>query len=330
MSLKVTVVEAKNIKTTNTIGKGSNAYCEVLIKGKYPPRITQVVKKAVNPAWNQNYQFGLGNPYSDELEITLKGVQSTKGHSFLGYLAIPINTLFAQPKQDNWYHLGPRPRKAKKKVVGEIHLVLEYSGPGIVIQKSQEEATVISGTTSQSPQQPRYAPNVPFNGISSAPVSSPAAFGSPAGYGPPSGGFAPQPLSGGFSGGYSMPVYQIQPSSGGFPAQPSSGGFPAQPSSGGFPAQIPSGGFPAEGIPQGYQPVYYQPFPPQGYGQPVQQNWGGQSLPPQQGQQQYPPQQQQFSPQQQQFSPQQQQFSPQQYPPQQYLPQQQPSAPAQD
>jgi len=130
-TLYVKVLEARNIRITNFFGKTSNAYCQVLLRGMFPPNTTKVVKKSLDPTWDEEFTFEIFKPDTDALIINVYGTQMTKGHKFIGCVEIPIHDMWAKPPPlDEWFTLKARRNRRDRKTCGDIHLNITYSGEG--------------------------------------------------------------------------------------------------------------------------------------------------------------------------------------------------------
>ncbi|KAI3969441.1 hypothetical protein MKX01_020002 [Papaver californicum] len=126
MKLLVEVIEGRNLKACDPNGF-SDPYVKLQL-GKQRLK-TKVVKKNLNPSWNEDFSFRVED-LNEELQINVFDEDKFLAHDFIGQVKIPISEIFdAQNKTlgTSWYTLQPKNKKIKQKECGEILLTISLS-----------------------------------------------------------------------------------------------------------------------------------------------------------------------------------------------------------
>eukprot|EP00163_Fabomonas_tropica_P015017 TRINITY_DN2737_c1_g1_i4.p1 TRINITY_DN2737_c1_g1~~TRINITY_DN2737_c1_g1_i4.p1 ORF type:complete len:118 (-),score=23.58 TRINITY_DN2737_c1_g1_i4:342-695(-) len=98
----------------------------VQIVKKKPKHKTKTISGTCNPVWGEIFTFTGLNLGFDIVYVEVWDKDRAGSDDLLGTLHFPIVRLQNQPKQDLWLPLA-HPKRAPK---GQIHLILEYQGPG--------------------------------------------------------------------------------------------------------------------------------------------------------------------------------------------------------
>ncbi|CAG8650572.1 9938_t:CDS:2 [Paraglomus occultum] len=118
--LKVIVVEAKNLKDEDLIGK-SDPYVELWISKDYKQR-TSTKKNTLNPIWNEDFKF---NTDTHEHHLYIKVLDEDFGEDDkLGEAKVDLKQVYKKGYVDEWVKL---PALLGLRSKGEVHLILEYS-----------------------------------------------------------------------------------------------------------------------------------------------------------------------------------------------------------
>ncbi|KAI3838630.1 hypothetical protein MKX03_030396 [Papaver bracteatum] len=126
MKLLIEVIEGRNLKACDPNGF-SDPYVKLQL-GKQRLK-TKVVKKNLNPSWNEDFNFRVED-LSEELLINVFDEDKFLAHDFIGQVKIPISEIFdAENKTLGtcWYTLQPKNKKIKQKECGEILLTISLS-----------------------------------------------------------------------------------------------------------------------------------------------------------------------------------------------------------
>ncbi|RZC65921.1 hypothetical protein C5167_009611 [Papaver somniferum] len=126
MKLLVEVIEGRNLKACDPNGF-SDPYVKLQL-GKQRLK-TKVVKKNLNPSWNEDFNFRVED-LNEELQINVFDEDKFLAHDFIGQVKIPISEIFdAENKTLGtcWYTLQPKNKKIKQKECGEILLTISLS-----------------------------------------------------------------------------------------------------------------------------------------------------------------------------------------------------------
>jgi poly [ADP-ribose] polymerase 6/8 len=123
--LQILVVEARNLAAKDKDGY-SDPY--VVLMWDKEKQQTRVVRKSLNPAWGEHFQFATTNPDAD-LRIAVWD-KDLLWSDFLGTVTIPASSFKGKRSHDQWYPLGPRSGKRKEIVSGDIRLIITSVTPG--------------------------------------------------------------------------------------------------------------------------------------------------------------------------------------------------------
>jgi len=120
--LHVHVIEAKDLLAVDSSGT-SDPYVK-LLKGKKEFGKTKVIKKNLNPTWNENFKINLGEVLNQNITVIIKDHNIVNSKT-IGELQINTHTSFNTTESkitDEWY---PVPTG------GSIHIKLEYNADEI-------------------------------------------------------------------------------------------------------------------------------------------------------------------------------------------------------
>ncbi|ONK69345.1 uncharacterized protein A4U43_C05F21890 [Asparagus officinalis] len=129
MKLLVHVIEARCLPAMDLNGS-SDPYVRLQL-GKRRFK-TKVVKKNLNPYWDEEFSFRVGD-LSEELAISVLDEDKYFNDDFLGQVNIPLSKVFDSESLSlgtQWYQLQPKNKKSKLKGCGEIHLGVSLSQKG--------------------------------------------------------------------------------------------------------------------------------------------------------------------------------------------------------
>lgn len=118
MKLLVHVIEARCLLAMDLNGL-SDPYVKLQL-GKHRSR-TKVVKKNLNPYWDEEFSFRVGD-LSEELTVSVLDEDKYFNDDFLGQVKIPLSNVL---DADNfslgiqWYQLQPKSKKANFKDCGK-------------------------------------------------------------------------------------------------------------------------------------------------------------------------------------------------------------------
>lgn len=119
MKLTVRAIEAKNLPAMDLNGY-SDPYARLQL-GKQRFR-TKVVKKCLNPTWEEEFTFRVED-LNDELLITVLDEDKYFNDDFVGCLRIPVRRVFDAENKSlgtTWYSLQPKNKKSKNKDCGML------------------------------------------------------------------------------------------------------------------------------------------------------------------------------------------------------------------
>ncbi|CAG8484717.1 8704_t:CDS:2 [Ambispora leptoticha] len=118
--LRVVVVEAKNLKDTDLIGK-SDPYVELWIEKGYKQKTT-VKNNTVEPQWNEDFKFNIHGEHTLHIKVLDKDTISEDDK--IGEAKIDLKDVFNTRYVDQWYKL---PALLGLSSHGQVHLVLEFT-----------------------------------------------------------------------------------------------------------------------------------------------------------------------------------------------------------
>ncbi|UJR11595.1 hypothetical protein I4U23_015777 [Adineta vaga] len=119
-SLEVTVIEGRNLKDKDVVGK-NDAYVEVYLDKDYKQRTT-IVKDTNDPTWNQRFTFKLDKE-TDYLYLNVYDDDVT-GRDSVGSAKIDLKKhVYGKPIYNTWV---PLPRLLGLRSNGEIHVIIEH------------------------------------------------------------------------------------------------------------------------------------------------------------------------------------------------------------
>eukprot|EP01089_Gocevia_fonbrunei_P012896 TRINITY_DN3164_c0_g1_i2.p1 TRINITY_DN3164_c0_g1~~TRINITY_DN3164_c0_g1_i2.p1 ORF type:complete len:422 (+),score=167.06 TRINITY_DN3164_c0_g1_i2:461-1726(+) len=119
--LKVVIIEARGLKSTNRIGGKSDPYCVLFLERQKEK--TRTVKKTLNPRWEAEFEFFVSEATA-ALEISIFDWNRFLHDEFLGKVIIPTQSLPDGKDVDEWFTLEGN--KKSDKVTGEVKLRLCY------------------------------------------------------------------------------------------------------------------------------------------------------------------------------------------------------------
>eukprot|EP01120_Amphizonella_sp_Union-15-10_P013982 TRINITY_DN6614_c0_g1_i2.p1 TRINITY_DN6614_c0_g1~~TRINITY_DN6614_c0_g1_i2.p1 ORF type:complete len:129 (-),score=26.44 TRINITY_DN6614_c0_g1_i2:26-412(-) len=116
--LQVKVHEARHLKKMDVFGK-SDPYIVLNCDGRI--RQTDVVKKNLNPSWNQTFEFEFDKKHiknPPDLEVSCFDKETIGKDKEIGTFKVPLKGMFKSDKYDEWFELKDK----KGKETGEVHL----------------------------------------------------------------------------------------------------------------------------------------------------------------------------------------------------------------
>ncbi|CAL9188875.1 unnamed protein product [Musa hybrid cultivar] len=134
MRLLVHVIEARNLLAMDLNGL-SDPYVKLQL-GKHRAK-TKVVKKNLNPVWDEEFSFRVGD-LNEELTVCVLDEDKYFTDDFLGQVKVPLSKVLDAENLTlgtTWYQLQPKGKKLKSKDCGEICLTISMN------QKNTEEAS---------------------------------------------------------------------------------------------------------------------------------------------------------------------------------------------
>ncbi|KAK4259178.1 hypothetical protein QN277_005535 [Acacia crassicarpa] len=126
MKLVVRVIEAKNLPATDLNGL-SDPYVKIHL-GRQKFR-TKVVKKSLNPKWDEEFSFRVDD-LNEELHFCVMDEDKYFQDDFVGQLKVPVSHVFEEEIKSlgtAWYSLQPKGKKSKNKECGEVRLSIYFS-----------------------------------------------------------------------------------------------------------------------------------------------------------------------------------------------------------
>ncbi|KAM3212612.1 hypothetical protein ACQJBY_065584 [Aegilops geniculata] len=137
MKLLVRVVEARGLLPVHLNGS-SDPFVKLQL-GKRRAK-TNVVKKSLTPAWDEEFSFLVGD-VTEELSVSVLNEDKYFTNDLLGKVKVPLSTVMEAPDLSlgtAWYQLQPKSKKSKKKERGEICLRISLSTRAHVSEESQQ------------------------------------------------------------------------------------------------------------------------------------------------------------------------------------------------
>ncbi|KAG6695636.1 hypothetical protein I3842_09G108100 [Carya illinoinensis] len=126
MKLLVRVIEARNLPAMDLNGL-SDPYVRLQL-GKQKAK-TKVVKKSLDPLWDEEFGFRVDD-LNEELLVSVLDEDKYFNDDFVGQLKVPVSRVFDSDDQSlgpAWYSLQPKNKKSKNKDCGEILLTIYFS-----------------------------------------------------------------------------------------------------------------------------------------------------------------------------------------------------------
>jgi len=124
--LYCTLIEGRNLAAMDG-GVSSDPYCQVKASFNKQAFKTKVVKKTLNPKWDQQFSFYVSAPTGNILIKVWD--KDTLFDDKLGELTIPVEQLKNGEALDQWFTLEGEPKKKKgahSSHKGEIHVKLHF------------------------------------------------------------------------------------------------------------------------------------------------------------------------------------------------------------
>jgi len=121
--LHVHVIEAKDLLAADSSGT-SDPYVK-LLKGKKEFGKTKVMRKNLNPTWNENFKINLGEVLNQNITVIIKDHNNIKSSKTIGEVQINTHNSFNPAENkitDEWYPVSGG---------GSIHIKLEYNADEI-------------------------------------------------------------------------------------------------------------------------------------------------------------------------------------------------------
>lgn len=121
MKLIVQVIEARDLLAMDSNGL-SDPYVKLQL-GKQRAK-TKVVKKSLNPIWDEEFSFRVGD-LKEELFVSVLDEDKYFSDDFLGQIKVPLSNLLDSENLSfgiKWYQLQPKNKKSKIKNCGNFEI----------------------------------------------------------------------------------------------------------------------------------------------------------------------------------------------------------------
>ena len=125
MKLVVRVIEA-NLSPTEVDGF-SNPYVTIRL-GRQRVK-SKVVKKSLNPKWDEEFNF-MVDDLNEKLQFLVLSADKHSSDDFLGHLHVPLSLVYEEELKylgTAWYSLLPKGEKYEKKELGMLYLARLYT-----------------------------------------------------------------------------------------------------------------------------------------------------------------------------------------------------------
>ena len=89
---------------------------------------TKVIKKSLNPIWDEEFSFRVGN-LKEEICISVLDEDKYFADDFLGQIKVPVSNLLDKENLSlgiQWYPLQPKSKKSKIKNCGNLRFLLFF------------------------------------------------------------------------------------------------------------------------------------------------------------------------------------------------------------
>lgn len=155
LNLRVTVHEAKDIASMDTIGK-TDPYCAVNMKNSPQQWRTKVLDNCMTPKWEESYDFVLTHPDRDVLVVMMRDKDPGRSQD-MALLEIPIVEVKEKPIEGKWYKMTPV--KGVKRG-GEIKVSVAM-GAAPQISYPTVAPGLVGGALAEAPEQPEKPAEAP-------------------------------------------------------------------------------------------------------------------------------------------------------------------------
>ncbi|CAF1195878.1 unnamed protein product [Adineta steineri] len=119
-TLEVTVIEARNLKDEDIVGK-DDAYIELYLDKDYKQRTT-TISGSDNPTWNEKFTFNL-QKHEDHLHLHIYD-EDVVGRDSVGSAKIDLKKhVFGKGSYEDWVKL---PSMLGLRSKGEVHVIIEH------------------------------------------------------------------------------------------------------------------------------------------------------------------------------------------------------------
>ncbi|PKA60318.1 C2 and GRAM domain-containing protein [Apostasia shenzhenica] len=159
MKLHVHVIEARGLPAMDLNGL-SDPYVKLQL-GKHRAK-TKVVKKSLNPWWDEEFIFQVGD-LREELTISVLDEDKYFSDDFLGQVKLPLSKVMDSEDLSlgtTWYQVKPKYKKSKNRDCGEICLAIYFSPnnsyDGTPTHPCSEDLTSNSDKSSELKREAQY------------------------------------------------------------------------------------------------------------------------------------------------------------------------------
>nr|XP_018680635.1 PREDICTED: C2 and GRAM domain-containing protein At1g03370-like [Musa acuminata subsp. malaccensis] len=160
MKLFVHVIEARGLPVINMNGS-CDPYVRLQLGGRRSK--TKVIKKNLNPFWDEKFSFLVGE-LSEELIVSVLNEDKYFNNDFLGKVKVSLLKVLDAENLSlgtAWYQLQPKNKKSKNKKRGEICLTIQLSPRNTILDESSIVSQAPSSdlaSSSETSQPIREAP----------------------------------------------------------------------------------------------------------------------------------------------------------------------------
>ncbi|KAG0617318.1 hypothetical protein M758_5G181100 [Ceratodon purpureus] len=126
--LDVTLVEGKNIKNTDLIGKADPFVTLFVRQTKDKIKRSKSKSNTLKPVWNENFKIEVEDPESQKLTLRLMDDESVEKSEYIGTAALAIKEFKPHVKTELWCDVLEDPEShATDQIRGSLHIIVTYN-----------------------------------------------------------------------------------------------------------------------------------------------------------------------------------------------------------